>query len=313
VEFLKNAGPLYSEYRPGEKTDVLEFEILQCLDRAIGSDIVEDIVRREASMARELILVHGNPSALKLLKFVREKTGSMPETGRFMIPFDYVANETDFGRVLALASAQDFGLTARKNRSGYLVIRGDVYRRQLWRVLDEVLHPDPAKRQGFTHTVGRKIMGSICARSRLLAEMSETKVAGERLYLSQESSWRPYMPTVDDFLALTTGEFVKTPLKIFSAGGVFEIPGPSSWFARKHLWWTITSNYRRYAGLRNLEAGEIHGATVRGIIRVFSEDTDVEMSFHPHVYTYQGQPYSVMDPVVEKNLYPACMVRGERN
>jgi len=306
LESLSQASRAYSEQHGGEGIQEFEFKIVENLDRLIRSKTGSQRIKNQAAVIRQEIILLSDPKTCRLLAHLRDKSSRISEGGSFSVSDEQVENEEIFGHVLSLLSVSDFGLCARKMRHGYEITKGDRYQRRIWRILDEIRHPDPSKRQGFLHSIGRRYTGTIRAHSRVLAEMTQTKVTGERLYVPGEASWRSYLPTVDDLLSLTSGGSAGQPVKLYSAEGVVTFKGPRRMLDRIMLWLRITLDYRELARRRNLEARQLDSAMERSLIQVAVEDLGIEVSYYPLSCRYQDRSYSVIDPVVVRNLYPAA-------
>src|SRR5262249_12466818 len=131
------------------------------------------------------------------------------------------------GRILAALTRDDWGLTARRRGDALLLGRGDRFRRRLWRILHELRHRAPNKRQAFAHTVGRAVRGDLVAPPGGLDEVRATVVPGERVAVETEGSWARHLPTVDELLDLGAG-----PTRIFSSHGVTTLQPPRGLAAR---------------------------------------------------------------------------------
>ena len=282
-----------------------EFIVLQALDFIIEHAEYSHLLRRLACSMREKILVLRRPEALKLRKEIEQKSDGLMEGESFKISKNLCSDKVLLGRVLAVISAEDFGYAAEENSKNWIIYKGDVYRRKLWRVLSELFRLDPSKRQGFLHSVGREMRGGVRTHPRLLAEMAETKVLGERLYISSEASWRPYIPTVDDILSLCTGKLAGREVLVFSSEGILKIKGPKSSWQRFRLFLKITMGYKSLAQRRNFSAEQLEDSMSRGFVQYSVEELGIAIEYQPHLYRFKGSNYQAMDPVVVRNLYPA--------
>jgi gamma-polyglutamate synthase len=307
LESLSRVSKARLKHSALEGIQSFEHRILESLDRLISSKTGSHRIKNQAAIIRLQMILLSDPGVVDLLEHLREKSSRVSEGGVFFISNDQVKDEETLGHVLSLLSVSDFGYYARKTRLGYEITKGDRYQRRLWRVLDEIRHPDPSKRQGFLHSIGRRYSGTVRSHSRLLAETTQTKVTGERLYVPGEASWRSYLPTVDDLLSLTSGRSAGKPVNLFSAEGVVTIKGPRRMVDRIMLWLRITLDYRELARRRNLEARQLDSAMERSLIQVAIEDLGIEVSYRSHAYHYEGRSYSVTDPVVTRNLFPAVL------
>ena len=59
-------------------------------------------------------------------------------------------------QVLSVLSQNDFALSADRTPDGLVVYRGEARRWSFWRVVQELRSPLPSKRQGYTHSWGRR-------------------------------------------------------------------------------------------------------------------------------------------------------------
>src|SRR5262249_11462531 len=66
------------------------------------------------------------------------------------------AADSDLARVLSVLSRDDFSLGIDRMPAFVTLYRGEPRRFTFWRVLFELMHPAPSKRQAFRHTVARK-------------------------------------------------------------------------------------------------------------------------------------------------------------
>lgn len=210
-------------------------------------------VRRWAAMARERVLIAVNPEAAKLKRELQEivkgiKPGRSRRVSRSLI---HSVDEELLGRVSAVMSQEDFGLSLRYGMFGPRIVRGDVFGFRFWRFLNELFSPSPDKRQGFKHTIGRKTEGDLRVPSAIVSELSQTKVPGEPLFMPSESGWRPYLPLTDDVLASAKRRHSKRGVKFFTAEGVTELKPPRNLIRRFIASVALTLRFRRYAGLRN--------------------------------------------------------------
>ncbi|MBN1356759.1 hypothetical protein JXA40_10905 [bacterium] len=305
LEAISGIADAHLHRHEGAVIDGFLFEILQNIDRLITDRTIAGRLRRDASVLRELILLRSHSRACRLLSRIREMAGSVPEGTSFHVPAENGLDAVTLGRILAALSSDDFGYYARGVRAGYEITRGDSYRKRFWRIWDEIRRPDPSKRQGFPHSIGRMYRGTIRAHSRLLAETTETKVAGERVVVPGEASWRPYLPTVDDLLSLTSRKLAGRPVRLFSAEGIVTMTGPGNLLDRITTWLRITFSYRELARRRNLEIRQLDSNMERGLTQVAMEDLGIDITFTPHAFRYDESEYAVTDPTVSRNLYPA--------
>ena len=211
------------------------------------------VTRRRAAQAREKLWCLRTPPAAQLRDRLAGVLVGLPSgRSRRISPslFDD-CTDTDTGRVLAVMAQDDFGLEIRRGWLGTRIFRDDTFRLRLWRVLYELRRPSPDKRQGFPHTIGRVRFGDLRAPSVLLAELAETKVPGEPLFMEEEGGWRPYLPLVDDALSSLNRFGKKNPVSVFSSEGITELHPPASLWRRLRAHLTLSFRFAHYARLRN--------------------------------------------------------------
>jgi poly-gamma-glutamate synthase PgsB/CapB len=216
-------------------------------------------VRRWAAQAGERIWAQLDPRAQCVLPVLRERlAGLRAGKGRRISKRRLQGcDETTLGRALAVLAQDDFGWDLRREWLGFHVTRGPVFRFRLWRFLYEMLTPSTDKRQGFLHTIGRVSEATIRAPSQVLAELSQTKVPGEPLFMPEEGSWRPYLPLADDILStLDVGFWRPRPVRFFNSEGVTEVMPPSNLGRRAIAYFHLTVRFAHYAQLRNWREGE---------------------------------------------------------
>ncbi len=256
---------------------------------------------RIASEIRETVILNRDPAARSLYDTIMTTGHSLNPGESFLLSAEMVPDETLLGRVLARISVHDYGYYAQRESHGYRIWRGEIFKRRFWRFLHELNHPDPAKRQGYVHTIGRCYPGLIRAHARYMAETTETKVPGERLFFRKEYSWRPFIPTVDDMLSATRSKNAGKTIRIFSSEGVFSMTGPRDMSERFSLWWYITLNYETLVQKRNYDLEDVQSGHNRNFTQILQEDFGFNIEFHPHAYTYQDKIHQVIDPHVGRS------------
>ncbi|MEW6351370.1 MAG: hypothetical protein AB1646_20145 [Thermodesulfobacteriota bacterium] len=253
-------------------------------------------VRRWAAMSLERLAISCDSDAIalrkRLLPVVRGlKPGKSTRISKSVL--QGVTEET-LGRVLAVMTQEDFGLSVQVGLFGLRITRGDVFGFRWWRFFHELFLSAPDKRQGFGHTVARKTPGTVRAPSAICSELSQTKVPGEPLYMASESSWRPYLPLVDDALTCANRWFSRKPFKFYTAEGTTELR-PPRWLPGR-MWASIvlTVRFARYARLRNWseDAASQPDAYVRALERLGFR---VRMRSHGH-----GSTPDTLDPAVAR-------------
>jgi poly-gamma-glutamate synthase PgsB/CapB len=228
-------------------------------------------VRRWAAQAAERIWAQLDPAASRLLTTLRQHlAGLRPGRSRWISKRRLGGcDETLLGRVLSLLAQDDYGYDAQRSWWGYRVSRGPVFRFRLWRLLHELFTPAPDKRQAFSHTIGRVSEATIRAPSQILAELSETKVPGEPLFLAEEGGWRPYLPLPDDFMsAVHIGIGRPRPVRFFTSEGVTEVVPPTGLLKNSLAYLRLTLRFADYAQARNWRDGD--GASSQAYLGQFT-------------------------------------------
>lgn len=259
-------------------------------------------VRRWAAECREALWCSGDDAARELKERLLRHLQQHPAGQRRRLPARLLgtSEEATLGRVLSELSRSDYGFDLETGPFGRHLTRGPLFRIRLWRLLHELTHPSPDKRQAFSHTLGRVFRGRLRAPSTILAELAETKVPGEPLFMAEEGGWRPYLPLVDEVLS-SLDQLGAPPVRFYTAEGVTELLPPSSLARRIAARTVLSRHFRRYARLRNwreqdsnapsayLEALEKLGFTAR-------------LTGHPE---HPGGPPCV-DPAVAR-FFPAAL------
>ncbi len=191
-------------------------------------------------------------------------------------------------RVLSVLARRDFGIAADRTADELILYRSEPRNIALWRVLFELFRPAPAKRQGFVHTWARKPRGALRAPPGGLAELTATRVPGERVLIEELGDWGRHLPLVDDFLQATS--LRARPVTITTAYGTTRITPAKSLLRR--IAGTIAIS-RRYEALcasrrRSLETPE---AAVRSAyVRELSQISGATVTFESHLYGPSKRP-----------------------
>jgi len=206
--------------------------------------------RRRAAQTREELWCEKNPSSRE----IKEKLTSIlmnlkPGTGSFLTAALFTGlSEEEVGRLFSVLTQRDFGCELKKTKKGYKLFRGSHFKFRLWRFLYEFFHPKTEKREGIKHTIGRHFRGEIQVPSSILAELSQTGVPGEPLYIHEEGGYRPYLPLVDHLLSiLQKGR----PFSFYTSEGITEVSPPAGFLERLKAKMHITLHFSSLAELRN--------------------------------------------------------------
>ena len=105
-----------------------------------------------------------------------------------------------WGEALAHVGQDDFGLSGRPSGRSLVIQRGDRFERSLARILHEVRHRAPDKRQAGAHTSLPRRLGTLRAPPCNMAAATTTAVPAEPVVATGLESWGPHLPTVADCL-----------------------------------------------------------------------------------------------------------------
>ena len=214
-------------------------------------------LRRWAASAVERLWLLATPAARDLAERLK-KDGLLPRPGRSRpLPRSFFGGLDDqtIGRVLAVLAQDDLPLDLERGRRRDRLTRGFRFRFRLWRWLHELRNPAPDKRQAFRHTIGRVHYGQIRAPSERVAELAETKVPGEPLYVAAEDGWRPFLPLLDDCLSVLNQPLPGKPFRFYTSQGVTELTPPPTLRQRLRAYTRICTRFAEIARLRNWTEG----------------------------------------------------------
>ncbi len=198
----------------------------------------------------------------------------------------YIDDPRALGRLLADLSREDWGLGVRIARYWMTLWRGDRLRRRVWRILHEVRHLAPNKRQAFLHTIGRSYRSQVRAHPGRLDEATATTVPGERVYVESEGSWGRHLPTVDDLLDLPLWR--RQPVHICSSHGVVTLTPARSFFRRLATRMTVTFGYTRLVALRQNSLAADEAQQRRRYLERVRSRLGVDIDFHG--YSFDSEP-----------------------
>jgi len=207
-------------------------------------------IRRKAAQTRELLWCEENElltsTTHKLLSFLKKA----PYQKEILLPsaLQQGWSEDELGRLISIVAQFNFDYELIKTSKGYKIYRGNRLRFRWWRFFYEGLHPKTDKREGIKHTVGRHYKGTLQIPSAILADLSDTQVPGEPLYIPEEDGHRAFLPLLDPILStLTIGK--KT--KFYTSEGITTVTPPSRWWQRIKAKLKITFCFSSIAKLRN--------------------------------------------------------------
>ncbi len=293
------AAVLVGRRPPGATSSpsALDGVALRALDGVLENDAEPLSLRRAAAGAREQILVSTLLAWAHLMPVLPGLVDSLKDGQEVRLPSGLMdgVDPLEAGRVLAHLSRQDFGLSLGRRGRRWVLRRGEHRDTALWRLLHELTHPSPDKRQAFDHSTGRFLHGELRAPSGILGELTMTKVPGEKVFNDLEGEWRRYLPTVDDYLSLTSRALAGRPVRIFSSAGVTTVQGPRSWFARWRAYFGLSHAYAELAALRAASAGDRPSPTSDRYVRTLERRWGFTTVFEPHAYVHAGRRHEARD------------------
>ena len=256
----------------------------------------ELVIRRYAALMRERIITAIEPESRRLQHKLQQIVDSLAPGKSRRLPRAIIRqyDEETIGRVLAVLSQYNFGFSVVRTLFGWKIIKGETFRFRLWRFLFELKTPSPDKRQGLSHTIGRRFRGHLRTPSTILSELTKTKVPGEPLYMSSESGWRPYLPLVDEVLSCLLQPFTSKPVTILTAEGKTTMKPPAFPPARWLAALRLTFKFSYFADLRNWREGS--NATPQNYVEELRK-TGLQINFSPYEDN-NGSPD--VDPAVKR-------------
>ncbi len=212
-----------------------------------------EIVEEAAATLRALEIEAAPPrrAVREALSAALAKLGE-GESATIRLPRD--ATRRDVERALAVAARGDLSAQLRPlGASRFLLTRGEPRRFRLWRFLHEMRNPMPDKRKGYAHSRARAGAGEIVAPPVGMAEVTPTRVPGERQLAGPAGGWGPFLPRVDDLLAAAT--FWPRSIALVTSVGTITVRGPETLWGRVRARLRLTGGYVRLAELRQRSLG----------------------------------------------------------
>ena len=262
-------------------------EKLHCEAEAIST-------RRRSAQAAELLWCKSTPEAMELFNLIKRKTETLKLGKSVKLNNTELSKFDDItiGRVLSVISQNDCSLELKKSGLSYRLIRNYRFGFKWWRFIHEFRNPSPDKRQTFSHFIGRLFRGEIRSSSSIMGELSETKVPGEPLFISQEGNSRPYIPLPDEIISAS-----ETPdtIRVFTPEGITSIVPPKTAGKRFMADFKFAFNFKKYAALRNWQEG-FQQAPSEYISEVKKLGFDINITPYPKTKYYKPS----VDPKVKR-------------
>ncbi len=207
------------------------------------------------------------------------------------------ADPVDLARALLPWAEHDHGFSIQPRRRGRVTVyRGVAPVPRLWRMIHELRHPGPAKRQVGDHVSGATMHGAIRVPPARMAEVSATGVPNQRVFSAAWGSWAPWLPQPEDYLdALGHGSTV-----VVSREGVTTIQSPANWGRRliNAFWFTWSMSGLDLQRQHALAANE-HRERFRYVQRLERHGYHTHFDAHddqPQVYAGLFQYFEQPDP-----------------
>lgn len=202
---------------------------------------------RAAALARRLALAD-TPRLSRLSTKIAEQVQIQPEGVWKKLE---VLPEYSLDEVLdcaLVAGVGGLGLALEPRRDGhYSLLRGERKKVRLWRVLHELRHPAPDKRQGYPHLHAPITSALAIIPPELMAEVTQTSVPGERL-LGPQGEWGIFLPRVETVLA--AADRGGRDLRMITSLGTLEIRLLGNLWRRIVTRLKLAFGYARLAALR---------------------------------------------------------------
>ncbi len=198
---------------------------VRCLEELVNLDgAPADLVDAAAGTLRRLE-VATHPTTVDLAQRFREAMRALREGEAQPVDVPSSASSREIERALAVAARGDMTVSLRELGPGrFLITRGEPRRWRFWRALHELKTPMPDKRKGFVHSRARVPTGEIVVPPIGMAEVTPTRVPGERHLSPAVGGWGAFLPRVDDLLAVATVR--SRPLRLVLAIGSVTLEGP---------------------------------------------------------------------------------------
>src|SRR5262249_42260785 len=115
-----------------------------------------------------------------------------------------------------------------------------------------------------------------------LAELTATRVPGERVVLEKAGDWGRHLPMIDDLLSVTSARAQR--VAIVSAGGTTTLVPPKGLAARLRACAVITASYAELADLRRRSLESTEAATQGAFVAEVFRRTQIAILYTPHLF-----------------------------
>ena len=219
-------------------------------------------------------------------------------------------SDDEVGRTMAVLAISDFGYEIRRGRKWTTIRRGAHFGLRLWRVFHEFTHTATDKRQALRHTTGRIATTKIRVPSQICGELSETKIPGEPLTISNDGTWRPFLPLADDFVSvLNMGWLRRKTVSFYTSQGITRVTSPSTLRNKLRSFWRLSFHFAKHARDRNWDDNPIPPRTYIDNIRELG--FDITFQRHPAAFKRRDDDVAYSDDSVER--FFGNIFTGNRN
>lgn len=170
-----------------------------------------------------------------------------------------IESPTEIIGALRIAARGDHAVALRPlGRDYYRLTRGEPRRLRLWRLWHELRNPMPDKRKGYLHSLGRAAQGPYLVPPIGMAEVTPTRVPGERVLHGRVGGWGHFLPRIDDLLTATLR---RQPVRLVTSFGTIVLHGPRGLRPRLRAYLWLNHNYANASLIREsaLESTEPRG------------------------------------------------------
>ena len=258
--------------------------VMGALSRAAARTELPALARTRVAEARLEVVVFGDVMMRAAHDSLAPIVADTPVGGHAKIHDGVLADldDTQLGCVLAVLSRDDYALGIDRIPGGVVLHRGEARGTTTWRLLHELAHPSPSKRQAFPHAWGRIPGGALRAPPGGLAELNATRVPGERVLVDRAGGWGRHLPLVDDLLS--TGVARQRTVTLVTPEGTTTIDPPGGFFPRLRAWARISTGYAKLAGLRHRSLDSEEPATQAAFVNEVARTTGIAVRFEPHAF-----------------------------
>ncbi len=206
-------------------------------------------ITEDATATLRLLEAEAAPPIQEAREAIEAALATLGEGDRRRVLLPRTAQRRDIERALAVAARGDMTVSLHPiGGARWILTRGEPRRLRLWRFLHELATPMPDKRKGHVHTRARVWTGELVAPPIGMAEVTPTRVPGERQLVPAVGGWGFFLPRVDDLLAVCS--LAPRRLALVTSAGTITVTGPATPWRRLRARLAISLAYPRWADLR---------------------------------------------------------------